>query len=317
MLTHLMTKAGQAVLTIFLASVVVFLGVRALPGDPAVTLAGDNPDPQVVAALRAELGLDQPLATQYVRYVEGLLHGDFGESVSSGQPVATMLGQALPVTLQLTLLTVLCGSLIGVATGVVAACRRGRWPEWAANGFSLLGLSVPNFWLAILAVSYVASVLTFLPTSGYVSPTQDPWAALTHLIVPALILSTSFAAIVMRQTRASMLEAFGTEYVLAARAKGMRETRVVLHHALRNSLVVVLTIIGLQLGALLSGAAVIEQIFGLPGIGRLAVRSVFSRDYPVVQAVVLISAVAYVLINLLVDALYTVIDPRVRVGGQP
>ncbi|MGW4794138.1 ABC transporter permease, partial [Nonomuraea sp. NPDC004297] len=312
MLRYLTAKAGQSLLTIFLASVVVFLGVRALPGDPAVTLAGDNPDPAVVAALRAELGLDEPLIIQYGTYVSRALTGDFGQSISSGQPVATMLGQSLPVTLQLSLLAMVCGVLAGVGAGLAAAHWRGRWPEWTANGLSLLGLSIPNFWLAILAIGYVASVITF-PTSGYVSPLEDPWGAFTHLIVPGLILSTSFAAVITRQTRSSILEAYATEYILASRAKGMTQARVLFLHGLRNSLVVVVTLVGLQLGGLLSGVAVIEQIFGLPGIGRLAVRSVFARDYPVVQAVVLVSAVVYVVINLLVDALYSVIDPRVRV----
>lgn len=315
MLKRFLIKFAQGLLTVFLASVVVFLAIRALPGDPAQTMAGEEQNPAVIAAVRAQLGLDKPLPEQYLIYMGHALHGDFGTSISSRVPVATLLGQTLPVTLQLTVLTMVCGGIIGMLMGSVGAYWRGRWPEWLTSVLSLIGLSVPHFWLAMLAIIYIGTTMHLFPVSGYVPLRESPLGNLAHLIVPALILGSSLAAVLMRQTRANMLEAFGTEYVLAVRAKGASEPRVVIAHALRNSLVVAVTILGLELGGLLSGAAVTEQIFGLPGIGRLAISAVFSRDYPVVQGVVLVVAVSYVAISLLIDVLYSVLDPRIRVGG--
>lgn len=316
MIRYALVKVGQSALAVFLAAVVVFAGVRALPGDLAVVLAGDSPDPEVVDAIRERFGLDQPLPVQFWQYLWNAIRGDLGISAASGQPVSQIVAQALPVTLQVTFLAVFFASVAGLALGVVAAYWRGRWPEWLANGAALIGLSVPNFWLAILAIVWLAGAWSLIPASGYVAFTTDPWEWFRRLVTPALILGTSLAAIVMRQTRSNMLDVLGQEFILAARAKGMGEAGVVLRHGLRNSLVVVVTLIGLQIGALISGAAVIEQIFGLPGMGRTAVTAVFSRDYAVVQGMVLVSAVAYVLINLIVDLLYGVLDPRIRAGGK-
>lgn len=316
MVRYAFVKVGQALIAIFLAALVVFLGVRALPGDPALVLAGDSPDPEVLEAIRERFGLDQPLYVQFPQYLWNALRGDFGVSSANGQEVSSIIGQALPVTLQVTFLAVLIATFMGISLGVIAAYWKGRWPEWIANAAALVGLSVPNFWLAILAIVYLAGMWSIIPASGYVSFSSDPVEWLRRLIVPGLILGTSFAAVVMRQTRSSMLEVLGTEFVLAARSKGMGEAQVVLRHGLRNSLVVVVTLIGLQIGFLISGAAVVEQIFGLPGIGRAAVTAVFARDYAVVQAVVLVSAVVYVVINLMVDLLYGILDPRIRAGGE-
>lgn len=313
-LRRLLTRAGQAVLTLVLASVVIFLGVRALPGDPALVAAGEEADPATVAAVRAELGLDRALPVQYVRYLGQVLSGDLGESIRTGEPVSAAVGAALPVTVALALLALLVAVAVGVLLGVGAARGRGRWPDWGANAFSLVGLSVPVFWLALLAVLYLAVGLGAFPASGYVSPLTDPLRALHHLVLPALIVGLPTAAIVLRQTRASMLGALDSDYVRTARAKGLGERAVVWRVALRNSLLVLTTVVGLQLGQLVAGAAVTERIFALPGIGKLVLDAVFTRDYPVVQAVTLVITGAYVLINLLVDVLYTVVDPRVRVG---
>ncbi|AOS64209.1 ABC transporter permease [Actinoalloteichus hymeniacidonis] len=313
---YLFTRTWQSLITLLLASLVVFLGVRALPGDPALAMAGEEADPAQLAAVRADLGLDQPVLVQYWRFLTNALRGDFGDSVRTGTPVTEMIGTTLPVTIQLSVYALVVAVLFGMVAGVVAAVFRGRWPEWTANGFALVALSVPNFWLGILAILYLAVGLGWFPASGYVSPFEDPLRGLLHLTLPAIILGTAIAGVVMRQTRASMLETLSADYVRTARAKGLGRGTVLVRYALRNSLITVVTIVGLQLGGLISGAVVTERIFGLPGFGKLTLDSVFSRDYPVIQAVVLVVTAAYILINLAVDVLYTLIDPRIRVGGK-
>ncbi|TWX37156.1 ABC transporter permease [Frigoribacterium sp. ACAM 257] len=315
MARYLLTRLWQSAVTLVLASVVVFVGVRQLPGDPALALAGEEASPQQVAAIRADLGLDDPLVVQYLRFVAAFLRGDLGQSTRTGTPVADLIGATLPVTLWLALYAIVVAVLVGVALGVVAERWRGRWPEWMANAAALVGLSVPNFWLGILAILWLAVGLGIFPASGYVPVTEDPWQALVHLTLPALILGTSLAAVIMRQTRASMIETMTTDYVRTARAKGLGRGRVLLRYGLRNSMIVVVTIVGLQLGGLISGAVVTERIFALPGFGKLTLDAVFTRDYPVVQAVVLVITLGYILINLVVDVLYSVLNPRIRVGG--
>jgi peptide/nickel transport system permease protein len=315
MARYLLTRLWQSAVTLVLASVVVFGGVRQLPGDPALALAGEEASPQQVAAIRADLGLDDPLVVQYLRFVGAFLRGDLGQSTRTGTPVADLIGATLPVTLWLALYAIVVAVLVGVALGVVAERWRGRWPEWMANAAALVGLSVPNFWLGILAILWLAVGLGIFPASGYVPVTEDPWQALVHLTLPALILGTSLAAVIMRQTRASMIETMTTDYVRTARAKGLGRGRVLLRYGLRNSMIVVVTIVGLQLGGLISGAVVTERIFALPGFGKLTLDAVFTRDYPVVQAVVLVITLGYILINLVVDVLYSVLNPRIRVGG--
>jgi peptide/nickel transport system permease protein len=309
-------RLWQSALTLVLASIVVFVGVRLLPGDPATAMAGEEADPETVAAISAKLGLDQPIPVQYLKFLGNALRGDFGESVRTGTPVNDMIGATLPVTVQLAVYAMLIAVLAGMAFGVIAAVFRGRWPEWVANGFSLFALSVPTFWLGILAVLYLAVRLGWFPASGYVSPLEEPLRGLYYLTLPAVILGMTHAAVVQRQTRASMVDTLTADFVRTARAKGLSRGAVVFRYGLRNSLIVVTTIVGLQLGGLIAGAVVTERIFGLPGIGKLTLDSVFTRDYPVIQAVVLVITAAYIVINLLVDVLYTVIDPRMRVSGR-
>lgn len=313
---YLLRRLGQSAVTLVLSTMVVFAGVRALPGNPARALAGEQNDPDQIAAIRAKYGLDDPVWVQYWHYLTNSLKGDLGTSVRTGTPVSDLLRSALPVTLELSLLALLVASVVGVLAGVVAATRRGTLAEWLANGFALLGLSVPNFWLGLMAILWLAVALPLLPASGFVALREDPFANLQHLILPAIVLGIQLAAVIMRQTRSSMLDALDTDYIRTARAKGLRERRVVWVHGLRNSLIVVVTIVGLQLGALISGAVVTERIFALPGFGKLTIDAVFQRDYPVIQAVVLITATAYIVINLLVDLLYSLIDPRIRVSGE-
>jgi peptide/nickel transport system permease protein len=313
---YLLGRLWQSAVTLLLATIVVFLGVRALPGDPALALAGEDRDPESLRAIREQYGLDDSLLVQFWQFVSHAVRGDLGTSIRTGESVTGMLRGALPVTLELSMLAIAVAGVVGVGAGVVAAVYRGRPAEWAANALALLGLSVPNFWLGLMAILYLSVAMGLFPASGFVPFFDDPIANLHHLVLPALILGTGLAAVIMRQTRSSMLDALSADYIRTAEAKGLPSSAVIGRHALRNSLIVVVTIVGLQLGALISGAVVTERIFALPGFGKLTVDAVFQRDYPVIQAVVLVTATAYIVINLLVDLLYSVIDPRIRVRGE-
>lgn len=314
--SYLLRRIGESLVTFLLATVVVFAGVRQIPGDPARTLAGEDATPEVIAAIRHQYGLDQGVLVQYWNYLTSSLTGDLGTSLRTKLPVTDMIAQALPVTLELAGLSLLIAALIGVGAGVVAAVRRGGPSEWAANGFALLGLSVPNFWLSLMGILWLSVSLSLFPASGHVDFFADPAGNLHRMTMPAVVLGTGLAAVIMRQTRASMLEAMSADYVRTARAKGLAERKVIGVHALRNSLIVVVTIVGLQLGVLISGAVVTERIFAIPGFGKLTIDAVFQRDYPVIQGVVLVTTAAYILINLLVDLLYSLIDPRIRITGM-
>ncbi|MFF5054629.1 ABC transporter permease [Micromonospora sp. NPDC000663] len=317
MARYLLTRAWQSALTLLMSTIVVFVGVRALPGDPALALAGEDRSPEALEAIRRHYGLDQPLPVQFAQYVERVAQGDFGVSIRTGTPVSSMLTTALPVTVELSVLAIAIASLLGVGAGVLAAVRRGRPAEWCANALALIGLSVPHFWLGLLAILYLSVATGLFPASGFVPLLEDPVDNLHHIVLPAVILGTGLAAIIMRQTRSAMLDSLSSDYVRTAKAKGLRPRAVVTRHALRNSLIVVVTVVGLQLGGLISGAVVTEQIFGLPGFGKMTIDAVFQRDYPVIQAVVLLTATAYIVINFFVDLLYSVIDPRIRVTGDP
>lgn len=315
MIRYVATRLWQSALTLILASLVVFIGVRQLPGDPALAMAGEEATPERVEAIREQLGLNESLTSQYFTFLGNISRGDFGESTRTGTPVTELIATTLPVTLWLSAYAIVVAVVVGILFGVIAERFRGRWPEWLANGFALIGLSVPNFWLGILAILYLSVTLGWFPASGYVDVASDPLRGLYYLTLPAIILGTGLAAVIMRQTRASMIETMSTDYVRTARAKGLGRGRVLMRYGLRNSLIVVVTIVGLQLGGLISGAVVTERIFALPGFGKLTLDAVFTRDYPVIQAVVLIITVSYIVINLAVDILYSVVNPKIRVGG--
>jgi peptide/nickel transport system permease protein len=308
-------RAGSAVIVFLLASILVFFGIRALPGDPARVLAGQEAGPGVITAIRHQYGLDQPLPLQYLHYLGRLLHGDLGRSTQDGLPVRHILLQRLPITIELSLLAITVAIVVGVTAGVVAAARRGRAADYVATAFGLVGLSVPHFWLSLLAILLFAVKLHWLPASGFVALSADPVENLRRMIMPAVVLGTGFAAVLMRQTRAAMFGALSADYTRTARAKGIAEWRVVGVHALRNSLTTVVTILGLQLGELISGAVVTESIFVIPGFGKLTVDSVLERNYPVIQSVVLVTVMGYIVVNLCVDILYAVFNPRIRVAG--
>lgn len=315
MIWFILRRSGAALIVLFLASVLIFLGIRALPGDPAVAMAGEEASPELVTAIRHEYGLDRPLPVQYADYVTETLKGNLGRSTQDKLPVGEILADRLPVTLELAMLAMLVAITIGVLAGIVAAVRRGRLADYVATGFGLVGLSVPHFWLGLLGILLFSVNLHWLPASGFVPFTEDPAGNLQRMILPALVLGTGFAAVLMRQTRSAMLGALSADYVRTARSKGLSETKVVGVHALRNSLTTVVTVLGLQLGALISGAVVTEQIFVIPGFGKLTVDAVLTRNYPVIQAVVLVTVVGYVVVNLLVDIAYALLNPRIRLSG--
>ena len=305
----------QLIPTLLLVSVLVFGLQQLMPGDPALVLAGEEgANPQVLAQIRAELWLDRPLPVQYVHWLGGLLHGNLGYSWRIRQPVSELVREKLPVTLQLGIMAFGFAVLIGIPAGVLSAVKRGTWWDHAANLIGLGGLSTPNFWLGIMLILLVSVQLGWLPPSGYVPLTEDFWQSIETTIMPAFVLGNATAAVLMRHTRSAMLTALDQDYVRTARAKGLREGPVVIRHALRNALVPVVTLGALELGTLFSGAVLTEQVFSIPGFGKLVVDAVFNRDYPVVQGVVMVTATLYILLNLLADVLYVLVNPRLRVA---
>ena len=313
MRSHLGARILQVIPTILLVSVLVFTLQQLMPGDPAVVLAGEERgDPVVLAQIRADLWLDRSLPVQYLHWIGGVVRGDLGFSWRIRQPVASLILTKLPVTLQLGAMAFLIALVIGVPAGILSAVQRNRPLDYIANLVGLAGLSTPNFWLGIMLILLVSVDLGWLPPSGYVPLTEDWRQSLATTIMPAFVLGNAIAAILMRHTRSAMLTALDQDYVRTARAKGLPEHTVVLRHAFRNALVPVVTLGALELGTLLSGAVLTEQVFSIPGFGKLVVDAVFNRDYPVVQGVVLVTAALFILLNLLADALYVLINPRLR-----
>jgi peptide/nickel transport system permease protein len=305
-------RLAQVIPTLFLVSMLVFGLQHLLPGDPAQLLAGEDADPAVIAQIRTELWLDRPVPVQYLHWLGRILHGDLGYSWRLREPVLELIGQKLPVTLQLGAMAFLIALAIGIPMGVLSAVKRDTPLDWLANAVGLGGLSVPTFWLGIMMILFFSVDLDWLPPSGYV-PLADDWQkSLATTIMPAFVLGNAIAAVLMRHTRSAMLQALSQDYVRTARAKGLGERLVVLRHALRNALIPVVTLGALEFGALLSGAVLTEQVFSIPGFGKLIVDAVFNRDYPVVQGVVLVTAAVYIGLNLLADVLYVFINPRLR-----
>ncbi|UCH18557.1 MAG: ABC transporter permease [Burkholderiales bacterium] len=312
MLDYLVRRLASIAPTLVFVSMLIFGLQQLLPGDPAQILAGEEQDPALIAHLRAKLHLDEPLPVRYAYWIGGVLRGDLGESVRTQQPVLELIAQKLPVTIELALLAMLVALAIGVPAGVIAAVRRDTPWDYGATVFALSGLSMPNFWLGILMILLFSVQLGWLPASGYTSPTEDLTGNLAAMLMPAIVLGTGIAAVLMRHTRSAMLQVLSADYVRTARAKGLSERVVVLRHALRNALTPVITLGALELGTLLSGAVLTEQVFTIPGFGKLIVDAVFNRDYAVIQGVVLVTASAYILLNLLADLAYFVVNPRMR-----
>jgi peptide/nickel transport system permease protein len=313
MLRYLLRRLALVVPTLFFVSVLIFGLQQLLPGDPAIALAGEDRDPNVVAYLRAKFHLDEPLPVRYWYWLSGVLHGDLGESVRIQKPVMELILEKLPVTIQLATMAMLIALAIGITAGVISAVKKGTAWDYAANLFALWGLSTPNFWLGILLILFFAVQLGWLPASGYVSPFEDLKANLAAMIMPAFVLGNAIAAVLMRHTRSAMLQVLSSDYVRTARAKGLDERVVVLKHALQNALIPIITLGALEFGTLLSGAVLTEQVFSIPGFGKLIVDAVFNRDYLVVQGVVLFTATVYITLNLLADLAYFLVNPRMRV----
>jgi peptide/nickel transport system permease protein len=312
MLNFLGHRLATIIPTLFFVSVLIFGLQQLLPGDPAIALAGEERDPNVIAYLRQKFHLDEPFPMRYAYWAGGVLHGDLGESVRIQKPVLELILEKLPVTLQLAAMALVIALAIGIIAGIVSAVKKDTVWDYAANIVALWGLSTPNFWLGILLILLFSVSLGWLPASGYVSPFEDFWGNMKAMIMPAFVLGNGIAAGLMRHTRSAMLQVLSTDYIRTARAKGLQERVVVLKHALRNALIPIITLTALDLGTLLSGAVLTEQVFTIPGFGKLIVDAVFNRDYAVVQGVVLFTATAYITLNLLADMAYFLVNPRMR-----
>jgi peptide/nickel transport system permease protein len=312
MLSFLGRRIATIVPTLLFVSMLVFGLQQLLPGDPAMVLAGEERDPTVIAHLRAKLHLDEPLPVRYLYWLGGVLQGDLGESLRMQKPVTALIAEKLPVTIQLATMAIVVALVIGIPAGVLSAVAKGSVWDYAANAVALWGLSTPNFWLGIMLILLFSVSLGWLPASGYVSPFVDLKANLASMIMPAFVLGNAIAAVLMRHTRSAMLQVLSSDYVRTARAKGLDERVVVTKHALRNALVPIITLGALEFGTLLSGAVLTEQVFTIPGFGKLIIDAVFNRDYAVVQGVVLFTATAYIVLNLLADVAYVLVNPRMR-----
>jgi len=297
-----------------LVSLIVFTIIHLTPGDPALIMLGEEATPQALAALRHELGLDQPLPVQYLVWLSHVLRGDLGRSIRTNQPVIEAIMQRLPVTLELTTLAMVISIMAAIPAGIISATRRNSASDLISTTLALLGISMPSFFLAILLIFVFSLKVRWLPPMGYTPFQKGVWENLRGMILPAITLGIAAMAIVARLTRSTLLEALQQDYVRTARAKGLREQAVIYSHALKNAMIPITTILGLQIGFLLGGAVITETIFALPGVGRLVVASIFERDFPLVQGVVLFLALMHLVVNLIVDLLYAYLDPRIRMA---
>ena len=312
MLTLLGRRLLQLIPTLFFVSVIIFLLQHLLPGDPALVMAGEERDSAAIEQIRQQYHLDRPMPVQYVYWIKGVLTGDLGESMRLKEPVLSLVLAKLPVTIQLASMAIVIALVIGIGAGIVSAVKKDSIWDYVANGFALWGISTPNFWLGIMLIFLFSVKLGWLPASGYVPLAQDWRASLAATVMPAFVLGNAIAAVLMRHTRSAMLHVLQSDYVRTARAKGLLERNVILKHALRNALTPVITLGALEFGTLLSGAVLTEQIFSIPGFGKLIVDAVFNRDYAVVQGVVLVTATTYMALNLLADMAYILVNPRLR-----
>jgi ABC-type dipeptide/oligopeptide/nickel transport system permease component len=306
LLTFALKRLGRLLLTVLLISTIIFFVIRVIPGDPALVIAGLDASPESVAEIRAKIGTDQPLMVQYIRWLASVVRFAFGTSLSTGQPVTQMIIERFPLTLGLALLGMVVALVLAIPLGIVSAVR--RWSVWDYLGmlFSQVGMAVPGFWLGILLLLLLAVKVHWFPLFGS--------GTFKHLVLPAFALGFARAAVLLRLTRASMVEELSREYVVTARAKGLTERMVKYKHALKNALLPVVTVAGIQLGYMLGGAVIIEQVFSLPGLGRLFLTGIYQRDFPLIQGGIVFIALAFSLINFVVDILYSVLNPKIRIG---
>ncbi len=312
MLSYFLRRVAIAIPTILLISIFVFALQKLLPGDPLLVLAGEERDPEVLEFLREKYRLNDPIPVQYITWVGNALQGDLGTSFRTNQPVTELIGQKLPVTIQLAVMSLIFAVLIGIPAGILSAYKKGTLTDYIANIVALSGLSIPNFWLGIMLILLVSVKWQLLPASGYVPLNEDFWLSIKTMLMPAFVLGTALAATLMRHTRSAMLGVLTSDYVRTARAKGLSERKVVLKHAFRNALTPIVTLTALLFGELIAGAVLTEQIFTIPGFGKLVVDAVFNRDYAVVQGIVLVTAVGFIIMNLLADMAYFLLNPRLR-----
>jgi peptide/nickel transport system permease protein len=312
MLRYIGRRFLIAIPTLIIVSLLVFALQKLLPGDPVLTMAGEERDPQVLEYLREKYRLNDPIPVQYVVWLGQVLQGNLGISLRTDIPVLDLVMSKLPVTIELAILAMIVALAIGIPTGILSAVKKGTTVDYAANVVALSGLSIPNFWLGILLIMLVSVRWQLLPASGYVPPTEDLWLNIKTMLMPAFVLGTGLAASLMRHTRSAMLGVMRSDYIRTARAKGLLSRKVILKHALRNALIPIVTLSTLLFGELLAGAVLTEQIFTIPGFGKLIVDAVFNRDYAVVQGVVLCTAVGFIFMNLVADVLYVLVNPRLR-----
>lgn len=312
MTRYVVQRLVQAAGVVLLVSIFVFALVRLIPGNPVTIMLGENLSAEVEQELIRKWGLDRPVYEQYFTWMINLFRGDFGQSIRTHEPVADLVATRIPATLMLALGAMFIAICIGIPSGLIAAYKANTGFDYAAMLTALVGLCIPSFWLGLLLMLLFSLKLRWFPVSGYVSPLDDPGAALRHVVLPALALGVGLSASISRMTRSAMLDVLRQDYIRTARAKGLRERSTVLGHALRNAMLPTVTVIGLQLGFLLGGSVVVEEIFGYPGIGQLLVFGINNRDYPLIQGVVMIFALTFVLVNLLVDLSYAYIDPRIK-----
>jgi len=308
----ILRRVASTVPVMLIVAVVIFAMLRLTPGDPAVVIAGDQATAEQIARIRASLGLDLPIHEQFVTWIVHILQGDLGTSIFTNMPVSTLIGQRLEPTLMLTLTTVIFSVSVAVPLGVWAAWRAGSWTDRLIMMFSVLGFSFPVFVLGYLLIYQFGLTLKWLPTQGYKSPFTDPIGFARTIVMPTITLGMIYIALVTRITRASMLEVLDEDYIRTARAKGQVERKVLFRHALKNAAVPIATIIGIGIALLIGGAVVTETVFNIPGLGRLVVDAILRRDYPIIQGLILVFSFTYIIINMLIDIAYTMLDPRIR-----
>lgn len=315
---YFVQRVLQLIPVLILVSVAVFLIIRIIPGDPVLVMLGIDPEERAriseeqYESLKHQLGYDRPIYVQYVNWVSRIVQGDMGLSLRSRRPIFDVIFERYPATLYLALAALLTGVLIAIPMGVIAAMRQNTSVDYAAMGFALWGIAVPNFWLALMLIVLFSLKLGWLPSIGYASPLENPWLFLQHVFLPAIVMGTDLAAPLTRYIRAEMLEQLTQDYVRTAWAKGLPARMVIVRHALKNSLIAAVTVIGLQTARLLGGSTIVETVFSWPGVGRLLIEGIYSRDYPIVQGAVLLIAVTFVFINLFVDIVYKWLDPRIK-----
>jgi peptide/nickel transport system permease protein len=312
MYSYIGKRVLVAIPTLLIISIFVFSLQKLLPGDPVLALAGEDRDPQTIEYLREKYHLNDPVPVQYIRWVGDALQGDLGISLKTNQPVLKLIGDKLPVTIQLAVMSIFFAFVIGIPMGILAAVKKNTALDYIANVVALSGLSIPNFWLGIMLILLVSVKLGWLPASGYQPFFDDPLRSIQTMLMPAFVLGNALAATLMRHTRSAMLSVLSADYIRTARAKGLSEWKVVLEHSFRNAVLPIVTLSALLFGDLLAGAVLTEQIFTIPGFGKLIVDAVFTRDYAVVQGVVLCTALGFIVMNLVADVLYVLLNPRMR-----